>query len=48
MACSSVTKQRPQHTRGQQYGNSVFFVRGRAVAMQSASCDVIQQFVAVT
>jgi hypothetical protein len=32
-----------RNTRGQQYGNSVFFVRGRAVTMQRVRCDVTQQ-----
>jgi hypothetical protein len=40
VAYRPVARQRPQHTRGQQYKNSVSFVRGRAVAMQRARCDV--------
>jgi hypothetical protein len=38
-----VARQRPQHTRSQQHRRRVFCVRGRAVAMQRARCDVTQQ-----
>jgi hypothetical protein len=34
VAYRPVARQRPQHTRGQQYRSSVFYVRGRTVAMQ--------------
>jgi hypothetical protein len=37
VACRSVARQRPQHTRDQKYGNSVFYVRGQTVAMHVLS-----------
>jgi hypothetical protein len=44
-ACIPMARQCPQHTCGQQYGNSVFFICGWANAMKQPRCDVTQQYV---
>jgi hypothetical protein len=48
VTCNSIPRQRPQHTHGQQYGGSVFFVSAHGPLLCKACGDVTQQCVAIT